>query len=126
MIDAAIRALPPVEVPAQLRRRIGQIPIEHAQGWMWPGFSGQKSVWTWALCAAIGAVCGTLFDFSMLSAEPDTTWSMLSSSPVGADAQLEVEDDSLDLLLAQAWTNEWTQALDPAETSPAIVKERAQ
>jgi len=117
-IDSAIGSLPELDVPAELRRNVAQIPAQH-QAWTFPTIFGLKSSWAWAICGALGLVCGLSLDGEDFAEAGSPTFAQ--EVEFGSDA-LDVnvadladsasEQASLSTLAQLAWTSEWTDALD--------------
>ncbi len=128
LIDAAFRALPDVELPAQLRRRIAQIPIEHPRTSRWSEFSFFRNVTAWAVSGALGIICGFFIELPAPGEDqvavsfPSKLERPVAVEALDVEAQMEAEAelDPLDQLIAQAWQDDWEQVwLDDEESVPA-------
>src|SRR6478609_3061272 len=98
-LDAAFSALPDVTVPADLRRRIAELPITHPRPtrapWLSPTFA---SLW-WSLCGALGIVCGVYFE---------------TPGQIEADTELSAQEELLTAAFASDvggdWSDNWGEA----------------
>jgi anti-sigma factor RsiW len=93
-LDRALAALPVPELPAELRRRLSEIP-ERGNVRRFPGRSWRVSALGWAAAAAIGLVIGaqTAETEAVPSASPDTQ--ELDDGSLDEDETLELSVGSL-------------------------------
>jgi hypothetical protein len=107
-LDAAFSALPEVTVPADLRRRIAEIPIVHPRQarlpWLHPV---SASLW-WSLCGALGILCGVYLDI------PGQTSGWVEAPTVARDAS-SLEEELLTAAFASPlgadWNDTWGDAM---------------
>lgn len=129
-LKAAISALPQVQVPGDLKRRIAEIPIVHPQIARPPWFSPLSASLWWSLCGALGILCGVYLDVtrqaeSSFAASPDQQgvgWS--------DELQIESEQDVLspdapdqEELLTAAFASQLSAAWDDTWGDPALTDE---
>ncbi len=147
MIEAAIRALPPVDLPAGLERRVAQIPLEHRQGFgfVFLGLGTLRDALAWGLAGAVGILSGAFLDFDAIPTDaalsftandaPGSAWDedefmATETDTATGTSNATMSSDSLDQLIAQAWSSDWSQLLSTAEseltTPSSAIEERAQ
>lgn len=107
-LENAIHSLPAVDLPADLARRIAQIPIEHSQGFVWPNFGGLRMFGSWAVCGVLGLIFGSFVDMSLLS-EP-LTFTNASEDEFG------LTDDPVLDVVARAWVVDSEQMFGAEES----------
>lgn len=104
-LRSAFEALPDVQVPADLMRRVAMIPLEHEQRANWAWLRGRWVGLGWGLCGALGVVFG-------LWLEPNSPGAL--DEPWAEDAAL---GSTLNMLSAQQWEGAFTQDLEHGENS---------
>lgn len=118
-LDAAMSALPEVTVPADLRRRIAELPITHPRParvpWLSPTFA---SIW-WSLCGALGIVCGLYLETPEQADHTAQADMIVASVETEESAQEELLTAAFASDLSVAWSDTWEDAtLGEMEDTP--------
>jgi len=135
-LNAAISALPEVPVPADLRRRIAELPIVHPRKARLPWWSPVGASLWWSLCGAMGILCGIYLDVpgqagsstaESLSLDQEVeTWDLgvatdNDDNAVSSDvlAQEELFSAAFASQLSTDWSDTWDDAaLSDGEGAP--------